>query len=62
MAHIREYSVKNDTEKRYMAVVEVGNSKKRKRKHKSFRRKGDAKNWIHKKLHEKNNNISIFEL
>jgi len=43
MAHIRSYSIKNGREKRYMAVVEVGNSKKRKHKHKSFKRKKYAK-------------------
>lgn len=43
MAHIRKYFIKNYTEVRYQAVIEVGNSETRKRKYKSFKRKVDAK-------------------
>jgi len=55
MAHIRRYYIKNGTEARYQAVVEVGNSKKRKRIIKTFKNKKNANHWIHNKLFERNN-------
>ena len=55
MAHIRRYFIKNGTESRYQAVVEVGNTEKRKRITKAFKKKKNAEQWINKKLYEKNN-------
>ncbi|MFW6025853.1 MAG: tyrosine-type recombinase/integrase, partial [Candidatus Woesearchaeota archaeon] len=59
MPHIETYYTEKKNKKRFKAVVEVGGPENRKRKTKSFTKKGDASSWLAEVVSNKNQGYHI---
>jgi len=59
MAHIKKYKINEGKETKYKAIVEVGDSKTRQRKTKSFKRKKDAEEWLNEIIYSKNSGYKV---